>query len=294
MKHVTCFGEILWDNFPTGKMPGGAPMNVAMHLYKQGINTKLISSVGSDENGEELKSFLIEHGISTQYVQENSSLRTGIVDVNLDENKQATYTIVKPVAWDEIQYAENLSKLVNDSDAFVFGSLAGRSDTSYHTLLKLIEASSCSIFDMNLRPPHFEMSTLETLMNKCDVLKLNEHELELLKERYYLDSKIEDQLNSLQTITDTGTICVTLGDKGAIILHDGIVYKHPGYKIKVVDTVGAGDAFLGSFIAGFLNKLPIHSILQRACATGAFVASKAGANPAYTQENITTIIRQPI
>ncbi|MEJ6980782.1 carbohydrate kinase [Pedobacter sp. P351] len=291
MQQVVCFGEILWDNFPSGKMAGGAPMNVALHLHKQGTGSRLISSVGNDQNGKDLIAFLAEHGLSTEFIQQHSTLPTGIVEVKLDENGQATYTIVKPVAWDEIVYHENLTSLIKTADALVFGSLACRSEISYHTLMKLIETSKVSIFDMNLRPPHFNMSILENLMNKSTILKVNEHELEYLTTHLSLATEdIEKQLSKLSSITQTSTICVTLGDKGACIFHEGEFYTHPGFSIKVADTVGAGDSFLAAFINGYLQNTPMQQTLSRACAAGALVASRHGANPPYTIDEIAEFI----
>lgn len=289
MPHVVCFGEILWDNFLAGKKPGGAPMNVALHLYKQGINSTLISSIGTDKNGEELKDFLAVNGLSTAYIQQHNNLPTGTVDITLDESKQATYSIAEPVAWDEIVYNESLTQLVKTTDALVFGSLACRNPTSYKTLLKLLDDAKLSVFDMNLRPPHFEPTILKALINKCNILKINEHELKYLESFYSLEKDIDNQLKQLSYLTNTPTICITLGDKGAIVLNEGEIHKHPGFPIQVADTVGAGDAFLAAFISGYLQKLPVQQILIRACATGALVASKHGANPDYNTAEIEAI-----
>ena len=62
-KQVLCFGEVLWDTFPEGKKPGGAPMNVAMHLRQQGIDAVMASRIGSDEPGKELEAFLIKNNL---------------------------------------------------------------------------------------------------------------------------------------------------------------------------------------------------------------------------------------
>lgn len=269
-------------------------MNVALHLHKQGLKTELISSIGNDTNGEDLKSFLVQNDLSTENIQQHNSLPTGQVEVSLDENKQATYIILKPVAWDEIAYSPLLGELVAKSDAFIFGSLASRSAVSYHTLLTLLKTSKCSIFDMNLRPPHFEINILEILMQQCNVLKINEYELDFLKTHYRLEQDIESLLRRLSVLINTPTICLTLGDKGAIVLHQNEIYRHTGYKITVSDTVGAGDAFLGSFVAGFLQKQPMNNVLSRACATGALVASKPSANPPYSQPEIDAILQRPI
>ena len=79
-------------------------------------------------------------------------------------------------------------------------------------------------------------------------------------------------------------ICLTLGEKGAHVLHDNQLYHHKGYQVKVADTVGAGDSFLATFVASYLNGFPMDNVLDRACKVGSFVASKHGANPPYGDE----------
>ncbi len=287
MNQIVCFGEILWDNFQTGRKPGGAPLNVALHLHKQGQQVKLISSIGNDDAGNDLKAYLTEQGLTTDHIQLHQTLPTGIVEVMLDVNHQATYEIVQPVAWDEIIYQEDHDWLISNADLLVFGSLACRSDVSYTTLLKLLEGSKLSVFDMNLRPPHFTTERLKELLSRCHILKINEYELAWLDLQYELNSN--DPVNSLlllNEITGIQTICLTLGDKGAIILNEGKIYQHPGFPVEVADTVGAGDAFLAAFISGYLEKTPMNKILELACATGALVASKLGANPQYSLADI--------
>jgi fructokinase len=291
MHNIICFGEVLWDIFPAGKQPGGAPMNVAFHLNKQGLNSTLISSIGKDKNGEDLKKYLEEQALGTGFVQHHPYLPTGTVKVTLDKDKQATYTIDKPVAWDEITLTDALISIVKDADAFLFGSLACRNDCSRNTLLTLLNKSKLSIFDMNLRPPHYDAPLLRQLIERCTILKINEEELNYVKELYkFQHTSIQHILLALSKLIHTQTICVTLGDKGAVVLHDQQFYQHGGYKVKTADTVGAGDAFLGSFISGYLNKIPMHSILSHACAAGALVASKEGANPPYTDKDIAAIL----
>ncbi|HEX8378879.1 MAG TPA: PfkB family carbohydrate kinase, partial [Pedobacter sp.] len=141
MHQVVCFGEILWDNFKTGRKPGGAPMNVALHLYKQGQQVKLISAIGNDVEGGELASYLKEQGLLVEHIQIHQTLPTGIVEVILDEIQQATYNIVRPVAWDEINYQSDFENLIGNAHVLVFGSLACRNELSYATLLKLLNAS---------------------------------------------------------------------------------------------------------------------------------------------------------
>ncbi|RZL32307.1 MAG: carbohydrate kinase, partial [Pedobacter sp.] len=92
-KTVVSIGEILWDVFPEGKKAGGSSMNVALNLHKQGINSQFISAIGDDENGKDLLNFLSSNQFPTQFIQTNN-LPTSTVEVQLDAQHQATYTIV--------------------------------------------------------------------------------------------------------------------------------------------------------------------------------------------------------
>lgn len=293
MKKVICFGEVLWDNFQTGKRPGGAPMNVALHLAKNAIQSLVVSSVGDDANGKELTKFLHSQNIAIANIQTHKTLPTGIVEVQLDENQQATYTIVKPVAWDEIQYADSILQQVISADAILFGSLACRSQLTRDTLFKLLPSAKLKVLDLNLRAPHYEAAVLKDLINNCDILKINEDELTHIVNLYKLPLQgIEGSLNNVAEITGLKTICVTLGDKGAIVYHKQQLYKHAGYKVKVADTVGSGDAFLATFLTGYLKETAMDKNLARSCAAGALVASRHGANPEYSMEDIDSLIPQ--
>ncbi|WP_443944788.1 carbohydrate kinase family protein [Pedobacter sp. AW1-32] len=283
-KTVTSIGEILWDVFPEGKKAGGSSMNVALNLHKQGINSRFISSVGEDENGKELLDFLEKQNYPVNLIQK-SHLPTSTVQVFLDESQQATYTIVEPVAWDAILLNPETINAVQNADAFVYCSLTCRNETSKTTILSLLKEAKLKVFDINLRPPFYRPETLKALLAEADILKVNEHEIVYLRDQFALSGNNDEQiLKQLAIMFDIQIICLTLGDKGASVLHSGQLHTHAGYKVKVADTVGSGDSFLATFISSFLNGYPMDVILDRACKVGAFVASQTGANPPYGEE----------
>jgi len=121
-KQVLCYGEVLWDTFGKEKKAGGAPMNVAMHLVQQGINASLISRVGNDALGNELVAFLKENKLYSDLIQTDEKLPTCKVTVKLDDDQQATYTIPKPVSWDNIRDEEPLLKKIKTAPVIVFGN----------------------------------------------------------------------------------------------------------------------------------------------------------------------------
>jgi fructokinase len=283
-KTVTSIGEILWDVFPSGKKAGGSSMNVALHLHKQGLKSKFISAVGHDDLGKELTDFLIEQNFEADLVQ-LSKLPTSTVEVKLDESHQATYTIIEPVAWDDIELTAEAINAVEQADAFVYCSLTCRNDKSKHTILTLLNHAKLKVFDINLRPPFYTIETLKALLKEADILKVNEHEIVYLKDELALSGNTDEQLlKQLSHLFNIEIICLTQGEKGASVLKDRRLYKHKGYSVKVADTVGAGDSFLATFIASHLNGYPMDTVLDRACKVGAFVASQIGANPDYGDE----------
>ena len=282
---VITIGEILWDGFPEGKKAGGSSMNVALNLHKQSIESNFISAVGDDDNGKELLNFLAVNHFETSLIQVNAELPTSTVVVKLDENHQATYTFTQPVAWDDIKITNENVEAVKQADALVYCSLTCRDERSKKTILALLENAKIKIFDINLRAPFYEKNLINELLRKADILKINEDELIWVKETFGLTGNTDEQLlKQLSARYNIDIVCLTLGDKGACVLKDGKLFKHAGYKVQVTDTVGAGDAFLATFIACHLQGFPTETVLDNACKVGAFVASQAGANPDYNKK----------
>lgn len=282
MKKILCFGEVLWDTFNDGKKAGGAPMNVAMHLAQQQMDVTFASRIGDDASGDELIHFLEKAGLYSPLVQTDFDLPTCEVTVHLDKDNQATYNIPEPVSWDNIQADDALLRATKQSQTIIFGSLASRGTVTRNTLLKMLDGTGAlKVFDVNLRAPHYTLSTIETLTAKADVVKMNEEEAALLIGGSSRDLK--EQISEFRSKYHSKTICVTRGAHGAIVWHDHEFYESPGCLVDVVDTVGAGDAFLATFVSGMVQGHPMQQIVDNACYVGAFVAGKRGATPAYDQ-----------
>jgi fructokinase len=277
---VICFGEVLWDTFADGKQVGGAPLNVARQLIQQGVSASLVSRIGNDGPGRELMTYLTQNQLASPLIQTDRSLPTCEVTVELDEKQQATYVIPKPVSWDNIKLTDDLIEEAKQASAIVFGSLACREQASRTTLLNLLSEVKISlrVFDVNLRHPHYNSDIIETLAAIANVIKMNEEEADQLIRSS--STSLQDKIIEFQKKYHTKTICVTRGEDGAIIWHNDKFYEHPGFKVDVVDTVGAGDAFLATMVNGLLSKLPMGIVLERACKVGSYVASQRGANPA--------------
>ncbi len=287
MKKVVCFGEVLWDVLPTGKKVGGAPLNVALRLKAFGNESFVISSIGEDDLGDELKSEIKKTGIDLSYIQTTKELSTSEVLVQLDEKGSATYEIKYPCAWDAIRSDQKTIDLVSSSDAFLFGSLVARDQRSKNALIELMDVAKYKIFDVNLRPPHYSKNLLMTFMDKADFIKFNDEELEEIYKYYSAeDLDLEASISLIAENTNTKHICVTLGEKGAVLYYNGEFYYNNGFKIIVADTVGSGDSFLASVISKLMEGVNPQDAIDFACAVGALVASHRGANPVITNEEI--------
>ena len=291
MAKVTCFGEVLWDVFPNHEKIGGAPLNVALRLKSFQHNVTMISAIGDDKRGKMLLDYISKNGVETKYIQILNNLDTGKVLVSLNDKGSATYDIAFPCAWDSIGINNHIKQLVKDSDAFVFGSLVARNSISKNTLFELLDLSPYNIFDLNLRPPHYSKELLIALMQKAHFIKFNDDEL--FEVSAYLGSKylsIEQNIRFISEVTKTEHICVTKGSHGAVLFYNGKLFYNSGYLIKVKDTVGAGDSFLGSLISQLLNNVNPQEAIDFACAVGALVAQSEGANPKLSNEIIQKFI----
>ncbi len=285
---IICFGEILWDVLPTSKQPGGAPMNVAADLRNFGLNAQLISRVGSDDLGRELLDFLTQKNIPTELVQTGQSHLTGVAKANLSDSNEVTYKIVQPVAWDYIQLEPGMIEAVQQSDLFVYGSLAARSPQTHETLRELLAVAPRKVFDVNLRAPHYDQTTVDELLHQADIAKLNEHELLELSGWYGHETDMHRAMQQLRDRYSLDVLCVTLGGDGAILLDATGFVQQAGFSVEVEDTIGSGDAFLAAFLYKTLQGSPAQNALEFACATGAYVATQRGATPSFTETTITS------
>jgi fructokinase len=189
---------------------------------------------------------------------------------------------VYPVAWDFIELTDVLIETAKSSSVMLYGSLAARGETSRATLLQLLPLANTKVFDVNLRQPFYSAELIAILLEQANIAKLNEEEFRLLTQ-WYLDKTYaeveEEAVFLLAEKFELDTVCITQGSKGAILLSEGKQWQQQGYQVKVEDTVGSGDAFLGAFLSQMLHNKSSQTCLQYGCAVGAYVASQKGATP---------------
>lgn len=289
-----CFGEVLWDNLPTGKKLGGAPLNVAYHLNKLGVPTHMLSRVGSDDNGQELIRNCQELGVPTELLQIDREQPTSTVEVHIDAHKEVTYEIVYPVAWDFIQVSSPAIDVVKEADFFVFGSLSSRGAVSYGTLKQLLAFARYKVLDVNLRAPFYSKERVLELLGYADLVKMNKEELMMVSRWAELsafdsDARLAEQLMDRYGIEE---LLVTYGASGAVYhsQHPAISFHFSAFAVDVEDTIGSGDSFLAAFLSKrmrSMHEIAIEETMGFAATLSAFVTQSAGACPSYNASTIS-------
>ena len=298
---VFCYGEVLWDIFPVGARAGGAPFNVAYNLMRMGVDGHMISRTGNDKLGNDLMAQVADWGISVKDSQIDGTHPTGTVIAHIDEHNEAHYDIIQPVAWDFIEFRNDYIEKVSTADAFVFGSLITRNETSRNTLFQLLEIAKFKVFDVNIRPPFFSVPVITDLLHKADVVKMNKAELRMILDflgKAYVSE--DDSISFIQDKFSISEILVSKGSKGALYYNSRTRYEAPAVPVTVQDTVGSGDAFLAGFLSKRITGAAPQDIMAQATALGAFITSKEGACPTYSLTDFeafctaNTVVRQNV
>ena len=284
---AVAFGEVLWDVFSDQKKIGGAPLNVALRMKSLGAEVTMISSVGNDQDGQEIINWVKNSGLDTDTIMQSEDFPTGLVKVTLDKQGSASYEIAYPSAWDKIVLDDKARDSVAAADVLIYGSLVGRDEISRNALVGLLAMDVYKVFDVNLRKPHYSYEILEQFMKPADCIKFNDDEIiEIAAALQSPFKSLEENMQFIAEKTNTASICVTKGKDGALLLWKGKVYNNAGYPVEVADTVGAGDSFLASLITLLLTGKAPQEALDYACAIGALVAQSHGANPEIASSEI--------
>jgi fructokinase len=290
---VLCVGEVLWDALPAGLFLGGAPFNVACHLRAAGVKVTMVSRVGADHLGDEVVRRATRYGVGTDLIQIDPTLPTGFVRVAIDEEGNAKFEIVEPVAWDAIEPNAELLTRAASARAIVFGTLAQRNALSRKTIERLWDTKALMVFDANLRPPHSDRAVVRRSLHRADIVKVNDTEMRQMADWFKLPLEPREATAALAEEFHCRLVCMTRGAQGAVMWHQGRWSEHPGFEVEVRDTVGAGDAFLAVLLAGILSGLDDRAILQHANLVAAYVATQPGAVPADQPELVAGDSRTP-
>jgi fructokinase len=293
---VVGLGEVLWDLLPSGAQLGGAPANFAYCSHLLGNRAVVAGRIGSDNLGTEARAALLRSGLSDQFLQTDPEHSTGSVHVQLNSAGQPTFEITGGAAWDFMTWTDLWKALAESADAVCFGSLAQRNETSRRTILDFLDATrpeTLRVFDVNLRQSFYSPEIVHESVKRANVVKLNHEELPRVRELLAIDSSdgVAFCREMLQKF-DLQLVCVTRGANGSLLCDRKNQHEHPGFRVQIRDTVGAGDAFTAALIHGLLRGESLAKMNDLANRMGAWVASCSGAMPPVPEEGLPRVLSQ--
>lgn len=280
--YIVGIGEALWDMLPEGRKIGGAPANFTFHVSQFGFNAVVVSSVGNDTLGEEIRQTFDKKGLQQQIA--TVAYPTGTVEVSLDEKGIPQYDICENVAWDNIPFTAELEALAQNTVAVCFGTLAQRNATSRQTIESFIKAmpdEGIKICDINLRGTFYSKEVIESSMRICDILKINDEEIIEVCSILGIEYNTQRMAAlSLMERYEIDMLILTCGSQGSYIFcMDGTESFLATPQVEVADTVGAGDSFTGAFIGALLSGKDVKKAHTLAVEVAAYVCTQNGAMP---------------
>jgi len=269
------FGEALFDCFDSGEQVlGGAPFNIAWHLQALGDAPYFITKVGQDVLGKQIIDQACQWGMTTESLQTDAKHPTGQVKIKIIDG-EPHYDICPDSAYDFIDNSPMPER--PQQGLFYHGSLALRHPHSRQSFETLVANGQYQLFmDVNLREPWWQKASLLKWMESARWIKLNHHELHQLG---FSNPLIKNAMLDFQQQFPNAQLIVTRGEAGTIVLtQDGHFFEHTPPNInKIIDTVGAGDAFTAIYIHGLISNWPIEETLKIAQAFASQIIGIRGA-----------------
>ena len=289
MNNILVFGEILYDIYDDVAVIGGAPFNYSVQLSRlisKNDNLKFITALGKDDFSKDAFKFIENENIDSSLMQVLDNYETGKATVFMNENKIPDYIIHENVAWDNIEFNSDIEKALKEKyDLFYFNILSCRSEKSYNTLKNIFKNidSKYKVCDVTFRKNYYTKEKIKEALEFINILKINDDELAIIKSLFYpnLQNDNEILLKNLNKDFNIDYIFLTLGKSGASSFYNNQYIFKPSNKIKVVDTVGAGDSFCAALSYAILKKFDIKKVLDFASAVSEEMIQVKGGTAKY-------------
>jgi fructokinase len=272
-RRALLFGEALIDEFPDRRVVAGAPLHIAAHLASLGWEALAVARVGDDADGRAIHHRLQRHAAGTSLLEVDPVLPTGTAGITLHPGGGHSFTIRRPAAWDAVVGPA----VAPAHDVLYFGTLALRDPRSRRALARLLGAGAVRLVDANLRPPDYDADRVHFAVTHADVFKASAEELALVASLLGVPA-------APRALFGFGPewVAITRGAGGAELHHrDGRSWEAPGEAIEVIDTVGAGDAFLAGLIDALVPGDDGESALRRAQHLAAAIVGQRGGFPEW-------------
>ncbi|KAL7128107.1 hypothetical protein ABFS83_14G293800 [Erythranthe nasuta] len=313
---IVSFGEMLIDFVPTVsgvslaeapgfiKAPGGAPANVAIAVTRLGGNAAFVGKLGDDEFGQMLAGILRENGVSAEGVNFDKNARTALAFVTLRADGEREFMFYRNPSADMLLTPDELNlDLIRSAKVFHYGSISLIVEPCRSAHLKAMEVAKAAgallSYDPNLRLPLWSSAEearkqILSIWNQAEVIKVSDEELQFLTQ----NDNIDDESAMSLWHDNLKLLLVTLGDKGCRYYTKNFRGAVDAYRVKTVDTTGAGDSFVGALLYKIVDDQAIiedesrlKEVLKYACACGAITTTKKGAIPALpTPSQVLTVL----
>ncbi|MHD0397802.1 carbohydrate kinase family protein [Staphylococcus simulans] len=283
---------------------GGAPTNVVSCVAKLGGKAAVLTQVGDDAFGEKIIDKLNDVGVDTQHLKQTTEANTALAFVSLTAAGERDFAFYRKPSADMLLEAEQLTGLsFDETDILHFCSvdLVDCPMKATHRVLidQMLEVGGTVVFDPNLRFPLWDdldalHHTVLEFIPKAHIVKVSDEELEFI-------TRIQDKERAIASLFkgNVEAVIYTEGKKGAeLYTKDGLLAQAPGFNVEVLDTTGAGDAFIGAINYQLLQqgkrKLfeASHEYLSFANGVGALTTTAYGAIESLpTKTQTTTFMR---
>jgi fructokinase len=301
-KTIVGLGELLWDLLPSGERLGGAPANFTVMASRLGNHGVIASRLGTDDWGDRARTILSALPADVSRLQADTTHATGTVGVQIIDG-EPHYVIHEPVAWDFLEWTPEWQALAGEADAVCFGTLAQRAEGSratIHAFLAATRPECVRVFDVNLRAPFFSAEIIARSLAAATIFKLNEIEVPQVLAMLGADlggslgvGEDEDSLRGaaewLLAHSPMKLVAITMGAEGSLLVTRDGAHRRQGVHGKVVDTVGAGDAFTAALVDAYLKDASLARMNEAGNRWGGWVASQPGAMPELSAETLTEI-----
>ncbi len=304
MPKAICIGELLIDFVSTApdvalaeapgfvKAPGGAPANVAVGLAKLGVDAGFIGKVGADAFGDFLREVLQQNGVDTAYLIAGETSRTTLAFVATRSDGIKDITFYRhPGADIQLAPDEIDIEYIQSAELFHYGSVSLSHSPSREATLHAIRSAKASgarlSYDPNLRLMLWDDAAnakrwIWEVMPYADVVKISDEEWEFVTGDADFEQGIERILG-----LGVKLLVVTLGERGCYYTNGFANGFVDGFTVDVVDTLGAGDAFVAAMLAQLrqymdltaLEQKQLDPIMRYANAAGALATQKVGVIP---------------
>ena len=298
MAQVWVAGEVLIDLIPNQNkveaIVGGGPANTAKALARVGVDTQFIDGISTDDYGLMIKDELLSSGIKLDYVK-YSNKPTCLAKVSLNEKGSASYEfVIEGTATFDFsqQWLPNPAQL--KPSLLYTGTLAtiiepGASEL--FTWAQSVAKVAPIVFDPNIRAAVMDdhkiyLSQVERWVAISSAVKVSQEDLSWLYPSLEIDQIVDNWLTLGALL-----VVVTFGDQGLAAYRLGEKIKVDAIKVKVVDSVGAGDTVGAILVEAIvkdglasLSGRPLEMMLKRAAKAAAITVSRAGANPPTSEE----------